>query len=215
MAVGLNKHYSYYHLISGQDLPIKTQNEIHDFFSKNNGYEFINVSDYNTKEIIKKCRLYHILLKYVRHNNSFIKNISNIIRRGVCGIQYILGYRCGYSYDILAKGANWCSLTESFVRYIVENEATIRHEFKMTHCTDEIYKQTLAMNSTEFKDKIYPNGNLRLVDFKRGNGQSPYVYRQEDLNTILKSNMMFARKFSLNIDSQIISSIKQFTCEQP
>ena len=34
-------HYAYYHLVSGQDLPIKTQTDIHDFFNKHLGQEFI------------------------------------------------------------------------------------------------------------------------------------------------------------------------------
>ena len=33
--------YAYYHLISGQDLPIKTQDYIHDFFDRNQGKEFV------------------------------------------------------------------------------------------------------------------------------------------------------------------------------
>ena len=34
-------HYTYYHLLSGQDLPIKTQNYIHNFFNDNPGKECI------------------------------------------------------------------------------------------------------------------------------------------------------------------------------
>ena len=33
--------YEYYHLISGVDLPIKTQDEIHEFFREHYGKEFI------------------------------------------------------------------------------------------------------------------------------------------------------------------------------
>ena len=33
--------YAYYHLISGVDLPIKTQDEIHEFFHEHYGKEFI------------------------------------------------------------------------------------------------------------------------------------------------------------------------------
>ena len=32
-----NRKYDYYHLISGMDLPLKNQLEIHQFFKKNNG----------------------------------------------------------------------------------------------------------------------------------------------------------------------------------
>ena len=33
--------YSYYHLLSGVDIPLKTQNYIHRFFEKNAGKEFV------------------------------------------------------------------------------------------------------------------------------------------------------------------------------
>ena len=31
--------YAYYHLLSGNDLPVKTQDEIHNFFRENEGHE--------------------------------------------------------------------------------------------------------------------------------------------------------------------------------
>lgn len=34
-------NYSYYHLLSGQDLPIKSQDEIHNFFASNYGKEVV------------------------------------------------------------------------------------------------------------------------------------------------------------------------------
>lgn len=36
--------YDYYHLLSGVDLPIKSQDYIHRFFEKNKGYEFVPYS---------------------------------------------------------------------------------------------------------------------------------------------------------------------------
>jgi hypothetical protein len=35
------KGYDYYHFISGVDLPLKTQDHIHDFFDKHQGTEFV------------------------------------------------------------------------------------------------------------------------------------------------------------------------------
>ena len=35
--------YCYYHLLSGEDLTIKSQNYIHSFFCKNNSAEFVRV----------------------------------------------------------------------------------------------------------------------------------------------------------------------------
>lgn len=39
------KHYKYYHILSGVDLPIKTQDEIHDYFDMNYGKNFIGFDD--------------------------------------------------------------------------------------------------------------------------------------------------------------------------
>ena len=36
------QHYKYYHLLSGIDLPLKTQNEVHAFFDENNGKNYID-----------------------------------------------------------------------------------------------------------------------------------------------------------------------------
>ncbi len=56
--------YSYYHLLSGQDLPIKSQNEIHSICDKLQGKEFVGfVKDTlaTREEIYRKTRYYYIL----------------------------------------------------------------------------------------------------------------------------------------------------------
>lgn len=58
-----NGGYSYYHLLSGVDLPIKSQEYIHDFFDKNNGYEFIGFSYSVPFDFYLKI---HIFPKYLR-----------------------------------------------------------------------------------------------------------------------------------------------------
>ena len=36
--------YAYYHLLSGQDLPIKSQDYIHQFFDEHQGMEFVRIN---------------------------------------------------------------------------------------------------------------------------------------------------------------------------
>lgn len=38
-------NYRYFHLISGSDMILKNQNWIHDFFNKNDGYEFLQCAN--------------------------------------------------------------------------------------------------------------------------------------------------------------------------
>ena len=39
------KGYDYYHIISGADLLLKSNSEIHDFFEKHKGLEFVDIND--------------------------------------------------------------------------------------------------------------------------------------------------------------------------
>lgn len=53
--------YSYYHLLSGVDFPIASQNVIHDFFDKHVGKEFIGFANHATaKEIEWRSQHYFL-----------------------------------------------------------------------------------------------------------------------------------------------------------
>ena len=92
----------------------------------------------------------------------------------------------------------------------------INKMYKFTVTADEIFLQSLVLNS-EFKENLY-NKNyddnyssiLYSIDWNRGN---PYVYRKEDYDLLIKSNMLFARKFDMNIDSDIIYKIRNKVVE--
>lgn len=185
--------YDYYHLLSGVDLPIKSQQYIHQFFEEHQGKEFIGFMQ-NAWRTESKIRYYHFFIS--RPSN---KNWKYYLHGGITAIQKMIHLKrdlCGWK--TLKKGANWCSLTHSAVMYLLQNEELIRKRFKYTYACDEVYKQTILANSA-FANSFYCTsdeyeGCQRLVDFKRGN---PYVWKSEDLNTILESKMLFARKFSI------------------
>ena len=58
--------YDYYHLLSGVDLPLKSQNYIHRFFAEHAGAEFVCVthSDFNVSDLERKTRYYHFFTRY-------------------------------------------------------------------------------------------------------------------------------------------------------
>lgn len=184
--------YDYYHLLSGVDLPIKSQHYIHHFFDDHQGKEFIGLMQ-NAWRTETKLRYYHFFI-----SRPSIKNWKYYLHGCITALQKLLHIkRSILGWEVLAKGANWCSLSHSAVMYILENERFIRKRFKYTYACDEVYKQTLLMNS-RFANHIYNTsdeyeGCQRLVDWKRGN---PYVWKLEDLETILNSKMLFARKFN-------------------
>lgn len=192
--------YSRYHLISGADFPLKSQDYIHDFFSNHPHEEFIHFSGcenngngVTARELYKKCRLYHFFLSSIKSNNKYKAILSNTLRRGILAFQMIIKIRRRYSFEILYKGSQWGSFTSNFIKTLLEKEQTIKSEFKFTHCCDEVYKQTIAMQE---RFSISEYGNMRYIDFSRGSLQSPYVFIENDLEELKSRPELFARKFS-------------------
>ena len=53
-------------------------------------------------------------------------------------------------------------------------------------------------------------GNMRLIDWDRGN---PYVWKSEDIDEILQSNKLFARKLSSTESRNLINSLSEINNE--
>lgn len=198
--------YSRVHLISGADYPIKSQDYIHDFFDKHNEEEFIDFEDERmlSSELRKKMRLYNYLLPYISHPDKNIASFFNFVRRLLLAFQMCLRINRHYSMETIKKGSQWASMTQAFVDELLSHEKEIKREYRYTHCCDEIYKQTIAWN-TCFRNKISTLGNMRLIDFSRGNGRSPYTYQIQDLDFLKNSDALFARKFSSKISGDLIA----------
>lgn len=203
--------YQYYHLLSGSDLPLRPQTEIHRFFAENNGKEFVRFESdrFGHADRIK----YYFLsekLNEKRKNNP--DGTAELIIKISKKTQHLLGINRSSSINF-QKGTNWFSITDEFARYVVSKEGWIRSVFHHTFCADEIFLQTLLINS-DFKDNLYypvfdnsPKAIMRYIDWKRGN---PYTFRKDDFNELIQSGMMFARKFSEKIDRDIIQMIYDY-----
>lgn len=200
--------YSYYHLISGVDLPIKKQSYIHEFFSNHNGQIFLGLMP-NAWRTKNKIVYYHLFTKNLR-GRGFIARCENVLHWTITQIQKVIGFKRSLKYfPVLVKGANWCSLPQDAVEYILLREGFIRKRFKYTYAADEVYKACILYNSS-FHDRFYNTedeyeGCMRLVDFKRGN---PYEWQIGDWNEIISSDKLIARKFtSKNMD--LINKLKK------
>lgn len=192
--------YSYYHLLSGQDLPIKSQDYIHDICDKLQGKEFVgfvNDTPASLKEIEDKTRYYYILQRHFRCSTVTEKIFVRAIQKSSLLLQCMVGVRRKYPME-LKKGCNWVSITDDFCKYLLEHKEKVLKMFNHTFCPDEIFLQTVLWNSP-FRDNIYDiddeyHSCLRLIDWKRGN---PYMWQMQDLEYLTNDNeYFFARKFS-------------------
>ena len=188
--------YARIHLISGMDIPLKSQNEIHAFFC-NRDEEFINVSF--PDPFIKRIKYYHFFVRY-RRNNLLVE----FLRRILLVPQFLFINRLKKAFLKFAYGANWCSLTYDAVSQIYDDFVKYRYIFEYTTSSDGLYKQMILYSNPAFK--IASEGALRYVDFSEKK-PSPKILRMEDFDKIMGSGCLFARKFDENVDKEVIDKI--------
>jgi len=203
------EHYDYYCLLSGVDLPIKSQQYIHSDLKENEGNEYVGVNEGWLKRSGEDSRfkVYHPLQNYVGRT----KNLLWFIERIVVKIQEPFVNRYRNSTYRFEGGPQWFCITDSFCRYVLRNEEWIRSTFKYTECSDEIFMQTLLVNSDYYNRVFKPGFNhydqcRRLIEFKNG---SPYIWRTSDYDRIMNSDAWFARKFSEAVDMNIVNMISE------
>ncbi len=208
--------YAYYHLLSGQDLPIKSQNYIHEFCDKLQGKEFVGFEQETSsskKGVDDKTRYYYVLQRHFRCSSIIEKILVRLMQKPSIILQRILGMRRGYPYK-LKKGCNWVSITDDFCRYLIEKKYEVLRLFNHTFCPDEIFLQTILWNSP-FRKNIYDfqneyHSSLRYIDWKRG---KPYTWAEDDYDELMSSenDCLFARKFSsanMELIKKIVKKIK-------
>lgn len=199
------KEYDYYHLLSGVDIPLKRQSEIHDFFDKNKVKNFL---EFDKKIDYSKARLreYHWFQELIERNKGIVPAIFYKIEKLSIFVQKKLGVnRLKNTEWEIFKGEHWFSITEELVDEIIKNKSKIRRTFYYAICADEMYIQTVAMNSYLAESVV--EDNLRFIDWNRG---TPYVFRRNDYDELCSYSKLFARKFSSEIDKKIVEFLYKY-----
>lgn len=208
------EEYEYYHLLSGADLPIKTQDEIHAFFEANKGMEFISFDrpqiGQNEAKRVKRYYLFQDV--YGRNHKIFPFVLLFALDKVTLKIQDMLKVdRFKKEKTMLQKGPEWFSITHELADLVIKKEQWIKKHFSYTRCCDEVFLQTIVNNSNR-RTHIYQNGLygektnacLRKIDWGRG---KPYTWRIEDFQELVDSEYLFARKFDPAIDCEIIEKL--------
>lgn len=201
------RKYDYYHLISGVDYPIKSNNEINSFFEENKGKEFVHYDRQTVMEEVEhRVGQYHLFQNRAGREKNIYRKLDTLLEK----IQKIIGVnrvkKAGLDYR---KGANWFSITNSLASYLVNEEKNIYKYFSRSVCADELFLQTMVYNS-DFKNNLFyserekRHWNLRYVDWNRGN---PYIFVAEDYEEIQNSECLFVRKVDEKSSSKLIDMI--------
>lgn len=200
-----NGPYSYYHLLSGADLPIKTQDYIHAKCDEMAGTEFIAFADESQEEIDYRVQHYFLFSEEFHGSGLF----KRALRKIVVLAQDLIGY---HRTDVrIGKGSQWCSLTQGFVDYLLSKEAEVQALFNHTFSPDELFVQTVCINSpfsTKIKAAVSEyDGNMRYIKWVN---RELIPINEADLPALEASDRWFARKFS-SANESLISSVTRLS----
>lgn len=193
--------HAYYHLLSGCDMPIKSAEEILHFFDLHQGTEFIGFwnDEKHQRDALRKVRYYYFFNRWKQRSTSrFLHVLTTPLRNLSLGLQKLLAVNRLRGRDLeIKKGFNWFSITEECCRYVLDHEREIWKIFHHTLCPDELFLQTLVWNSP-FRQHLFDTedaqrGSMRAIDWQRGN---PYVWQKTDMDYLVDSPYLFARKFA-------------------
>lgn len=201
--------YDYFWLCSGQCFPIKTPEEIIEYFIKYNCMQFIHLFDsYNNNLGRENNYDKRNAVFYPRciQGNSLWRRISKRVfteltggynktwfwarRRPVDGMQFYFG-------------SQWICLSDPCVDWIFSylNTNPQFYEFyKNCHTPDESFFQTLVMNSP-YASKCMDY--LHYIDWSKGRN-NPKILTVDDLDALLSSDKLMARKFDISVDRKVV-----------
>lgn len=198
-----NEVYDYISFISGQCYPLKSNQYIKEYLEQNTGKEFIEYSRLSERDLFR-IRCYNFFREYKYIRTLWMRILDNVLRR----LQKPFIRRKNLEGLHLYHGSSWWTITYEcaifILEYLRENPKYFT-DFKYTLCPDEHFFQILIMNS-EYSNKVV-NDNLRYINWK-GRANSPEIIKSDDFSQLKASQKLYARKFDINIDENILNRIK-------
>lgn len=187
--------YQFVNLLSGQDYPLTSAENVHNYLSANQGKAFMNYLrfDPDWTEALPRIHEYHF-------NNLQIKGryaLQNLVNK-------ILPKRKLPGNLIPVGRSQWFTIPLHLVNYILtywNENLKLRRFIKLTWAPDEFIFQTILYNSVHKVQMV--NNDLRYIDWSAG-GVSPKTLTIDDAPALLASGKLFARKFDQNKDGAIL-----------
>lgn len=191
--------YQYYHLLSGVDLPIKSQDYIHDFFDQYDGQEFIGYTwTEMPPEFACKVQYWHLFPEDFKSRNV----VKKALRAGFIRLQEAFGIKRNRDVDF-KKGTQWVSITDRMARYFLEHREWVSKTFHNTFACDELVMQTLCWMSP-YRPNIHSlvsdgEGCMRETGWHQDPESGTWTMREwtvDDYDRLKATSTLFARKFN-------------------
>lgn len=200
-------------LLSGQDFPIKSNNYLNNFFQNSNDLNYMSYAHIDTqwKEVKHRITKYYYVdfISKIKYKWTgaiyFVNKIEGFINK----LQVLFSRKMLQNIEYYA-GGNWVIFNRETVKYIcdyIESNPRLISFFKNVNYSDELFFQTLLLNSP-LKNSVV-NDNKRFVIFENSKS-NPEILTTKNLDNLINSSALFARKFDANVDESIIKQLKNY-----
>lgn len=197
--------YQYFHLLCGVEVPLKSQDYIHQFFDENSGYEFIGFD--NAGMFFDRVCYWHLFNELGR-KTGLIYDLLIKIRYYAIAIQrkMKIDFAKKYCLELKKGNANW-SISPELAKYIIANKKMIEKIYRHSLCADELFVHTLVYHS-DFKERVYDlkdeyRSVMRLSQWENEKNQ----YHLSDIEKLTNTDRLFARKIDGDDAIELINAI--------
>jgi core-2/I-Branching enzyme len=195
VAAGQTERFDRYVLLSGQDYPIAGQTQIAEFFAQHPYGEFIEAFPLDVTDAdapgwspYYRFRRYHLWLG----KRQFV---LPVFRKRLPPLP-------------LFHGSSWWALTRAAVQHLAEqfeSHGRLRRYLRTSFLVDEAYIPTLVMASP-LASRV-TGDNVTYAEWTPTSGPHPKTLRLDDLQPLLTSAKLFARKFDAAVDESIMNEL--------
>lgn len=194
--------YDFINLLSAQDYPLYSANYIYNYLEKLKGKSFISY-DLSRDTVWWK----EATLRYEKYHFTDINFKWKFFLQRI--VNSIMPTRKFPTYTELygSSKSTWWTISYDCAQVVINSlsdDKKLNKFIKYAWGTDEFVVATIIMNSA-FKDSVV-NNNLRYIDWSEGN-PNPKLLGKSDYDNITGSKMLFARKFDILHDADILDQI--------
>ncbi|MCK0125021.1 beta-1,6-N-acetylglucosaminyltransferase [Gelidibacter sp. F2691] len=203
-----------FHLITGQDFPVKPLSYFLKFAEeqKRNPFDYLAHHEVPFKRWSGGGvnRLTYIHLYDFFDAKKYKSEIRKFVR-----LQVKIGfYRpLPKEFPQLHGGSTYWTLSRETLQYVMtytKQNPKFLNRFKYSFCAEEFYFHTIILNS-QLAHRVV-NDNLRHIDWSTDRGSTPVILDDRDFDVLAQGKFLFARKFdakSIELKKRIIGSLLQ------
>ncbi len=188
----------YFHLLSGQDYPVKPLKLFLSYFEKNKGRSFL---DFNHIPFFERDGNTNIRFQYYMPYD-FIDGKSSkgqklLYKVSLWHEKLCLKRRIPDHFSHLYGGSQWFSVTREAISVLLNythRKPSFYRRMRFTFAPEESYVATVIVNNMP-KSRLV-NNNLRYIRWQNENGSYPANLGEEHFADIVKKNIFFVRKMA-------------------